>query len=249
MAAWSGAMPRVLAGNAGRLDSGTVERAIAPDVYYLARASLLVLENSHNHAGGTVTTPDAVGRLLAVARARGLSAHLDGARIFNAATALGVPPRDLASGFDTVMFSLSKGLGAPVGSLLCGSEELVREARVVRKRMGGGMRQAGILAAAGLHALAHHMERLADDHRRAARLAAALAELPRFRLDPTSVQTNIVVAELRDPDEQLPLLERLRTEGVLAVPMGPGRVRFVTHLDVDDDGLDHAVRVIRSAVS
>jgi threonine aldolase len=143
------------------------------------------------------------------------------------------------------MFCLSKGLGAPVGSMLCGSAEFIEQARVARKRMGGGMRQAGILAAAGLHALEHHVERLADDHRRAARLAEALAESPAFHIDPRRVRTNIVVAEVRPAAERDAVLEQLRETGVLALPMGPGRVRFVTHLDVDDDAIERALEALK----
>ena len=130
--------------------------------------------------------------------------------------------------------------------MLCGSAGFNGEARVVRKRMGGGMRQAGILAAAGLYALEHHVERLADDHRRAQRLARALSELPKFRLDPSRVRTNIVVAAVDPPEEQEALLTRLRTAGVLALAMGPGRIRFVTHLDIDDAALERAISVLRS---
>jgi threonine aldolase len=205
-----------------------------------------VLENSHNHAGGVVLPPDLQARLLGAAREGGLRVHLDGARIFNAAAALGVEAHRLAAGVDTVMFCLSKGLGAPVGSLLCGGADLIREGRVVRKRMGGGLRQAGVLAAAGLHALEHHVSRLAEDHRRAARLARGLAELPQFEIDPAAVQTNIVIAELGEPAATEPVLESLRAQGVLAGAMGAGRIRFVTHLDVDDDGLDRALRALRA---
>lgn len=246
MCAWSGALPRVLAGRSGRLEPADVAGAVAPDVYYLARASLLVLENSHQYAGGTVLPLELQGRLLETAQARGLRTHLDGARLFNAACALGRSPAELAAGFDSVMFCLSKGLGAPVGSLLCGRADLVREGRIVRKRMGGGMRQAGILAAAGSYALSHHVERLAEDHRRAARLAQALSQTAGLHLDPAAVQTNIVIAELRRPDTQDRWLARLQQEGVLAVPMGPGRLRFVTHLDVDDSSLERAIEVIRT---
>jgi threonine aldolase len=159
--------------------------------------------------------------------------------------ALGQPVPTLTRGADSVMFCLSKGLGSPVGSLLCGGTEFIREARVARKRLGGGMRQVGILAAAGVYALQHHVDRLADDHARAARLAAVLAESPHFRLDPATVQTNIVVVETRASDRRDVLIEELRREGVLAVSMGPGRIRFVTHLDVDDAGIDRAASVVR----
>jgi threonine aldolase len=247
MAAWSGALPRVLTGEGGVLDPTQVERAVAPDVYYMARTSLLLLENTHNHAGGTVTSPARTAALLAAARAKELSAHLDGARIFNAAAAVSCEAIRLCEGFDTAMFCLSKGLGAPAGSVLCGSSELVREARVVRKRMGGGMRQAGILAAAGLHALEHHVVRLAEDHRRARRLAEALAEIPGFDLELNSVETNIVIAEVHPPLRVEALLASLKEERVLAGGMGPGRIRFVTHLDVDDASLEHAIRGVRRA--
>jgi threonine aldolase len=246
MAAWSGALPRVLHGEEGLLDPGAVERAVSPATYYMARTRLLVLENTHNHAGGVVLPPDRQRALLATARGRDLAVHLDGARLFNAAAALGRAASELAAGFDSVMVCLSKGLGAPVGSVLCGSQGFVQEARVVRKRMGGGMRQAGILAAGGLHALRHHVDRLVDDHRRARRLAETLASLPGFRIDPHRVETNIVIAGV-EPAERLPsVLEGLRARGVLAGGMGPGRIRFVTHLDVDDAGLDRAVEALRT---
>jgi threonine aldolase len=172
--------------------------------------------------------------------------HLDGARIFNAAAALNRPARELAEGFDSVMFCLSKGLGAPVGSLLCGAADLMGEARVVRKRMGGGMRQAGVLAAAGQIALTRNVARLVEDHRRAAELGRALANSRLFDLDPTVVQTNIVIARVLPPHDSQGVLRRLADGGVLAGAMGSGRIRFVTHLDVDDEGLSRAIAVIRA---
>jgi threonine aldolase len=245
MAAWSGALPRVLHGERGILDPADVDRAVSPSIYYMAPTSLLVLENTHNHAGGTVLSLDRKEALLETARKRGLPVHLDGARIFNAATALGRPASDLAAGFDSVMFCLSKGLGAPVGSLLCGSREFIREARVVRKRMGGGMRQAGVLAAAGLVALDRHVDRLAEDHRRARLLAEAIAGLPQLEVEPPEVETNLVTVRVNPPATVEQLLADLRARGVLAGPMGPGRVRFVTHLDVDDAALACGIDVLR----
>jgi threonine aldolase len=245
MAAWTGALPRVLSGERGMLDPEAVERAIWPASYYYSRASLLVLENSHNHAGGTVLPGALKERLLATARRHGLRVHLDGARIFNAAAALGRPAAELASGFDTVMFCLSKGLGAPAGSLLCGGRERIVEARVVRKRFGGGMRQVGVLAAAGLVALEQNVERLGEDHARAKRLAEAIADLPFLRVDPGSVETNMVMAEVVGPESAEGVVEALRRRGVLAGTMGPGRIRFVTHLDVGDGGIDRAVETLR----
>ncbi|HEX5045442.1 MAG TPA: GntG family PLP-dependent aldolase [Candidatus Polarisedimenticolaceae bacterium] len=246
MAAWTGATARALPGEEGLLSPETLDQAIGPPAYYTARARLLVLENTHNYAGGVVLPQDRKDALLAVARRNGLAVHLDGARIFNAAAALGLPARELAAGCDTVMFCLSKGLGAPVGSMLCGRAQTIAEGRVVRKRLGGGMRQAGILAAAGLWAMDRHVERLPEDHRRARRLAEVLAELPGYRLDPARVTTNIVMAAV-DPPERLPaLLEALRARGVLAGAMGWGRLRLVTHLDVDDAGLARAVAALRT---
>jgi threonine aldolase len=249
MAAWSGAVPRVLRGVNGVPTPEQVAAAVAPAIYYMAPTALLVLENSQNHAGGGVLEPAAQAKLLRVAHDRGVKVHLDGARIFNAAAALGVSASALARGVDSVMFCLSKGLGAPVGSMLCGSAELITEARVVRKRMGGGLRQVGVLAAAGLYALEHHVERLVDDQRRARRLAGVLAELPCFEIDPGEVRTNIVIAGLRPADATDRLLESLRERGVLAGAMGQGRIRFVTHLDVDDAGLERACAAIRAVGS
>jgi threonine aldolase len=245
MSAWSGVMPRVLRGMRGILHPDEVRRAIAPeDVYHLARASLLVLENTHNHGGGTVMDGSRKEELLAVARERGIPVHLDGARIFHAASYLGQDVSEVAAGFDSVMFCLSKGLGAPVGSMLCGGREFIERARVSRKRMGGGMRQAGILAAAGIVALEKNTGRVQEDHDRARRLALALAEHPRFRLDPSTVQTNIVIAEVEPAASDLEVADLLRREGVLAGSMGPGRIRFVTHLDIDDGGLQRALEAL-----
>lgn len=246
MSAWSGALPRVLRGRDGVLDPDAVAEVARAKPYYHARVTLLIVENTHNHAGGAPVSLEATRALLGAARATGIAAHLDGARIFNAAAALGVSAGELAAGFDSVMFCLSKGLGAPVGSVLCGSAEMVREARVVRKRMGGGMRQAGVLAAAGRYALAHHVGRLREDHERAARLARALADHPAFRIDPDAVRTNIVIADVVAPRGVDEILAALRREGILAGSMGPGRVRFVTHLDVDDDGLEHALAAVHA---
>jgi len=245
MSAWTGAMPRVLRGERGIPSPAQVHAAIAPDVYYLAPARLLVLENTHNHAGGVVLGLAERDALIAAAREHGLAVHLDGARVFNASTALGGPVADVVRGFDSVMFCLSKGLGAPVGSMLCGSRAFVREARVARKRFGGGMRQAGVLAAAGLVALDRHVDRLHEDHDRARRLASAVAETPGFLLDPRVVETNIVIAEVEPGVRVEGVLEGLRLRGVLAGAMGPGRIRWVTHLDVDDDGLSFAIEQIR----
>jgi threonine aldolase len=245
MAALAGAFPRVIEGRRGLLDPEAILNVIAPDEYDMAPASLLILENSHNHAGGTVMDIPWQSELHALASRLGIRLHLDGARVFNAATALGVPAADIGALADSVMFCLSKGLGAPVGSMLCGPADFVEEARIGRKRLGGGMRQVGILAAAGLYALEHNVERLADDHRRAGRLAEVIADLPGFTLDPADVKTTIVIAGLEAPRRQDEVLRSLAAGGVLASAMGPGRVRFVTHLDVDDAAVERAIDVLR----
>jgi threonine aldolase len=234
--AWlAGGMPVPLPHDAGpgRVSPAAVTAAAgAPGPYYVLRTSLLCLENTHNSAGGTVTPPSDHRALVEAASTAGLRVHLDGARIWNAAVALGTPESTLAAGADTVQVCLSKGLGAPVGSLVAGSSAFVAEARRLRKMLGGGVRQGGVLAAAGLVAL-RRRERLAEDHAAAARLAAGLRELG---WDVPEPQTNIVVATAPDVAGTL---RRLAEAGVLAVPLA-GRVRFVTHHDAStlvDDAL------------
>ena len=245
MAAYGGVMPRVVRGARGVPDPAEIDLLCRKKAYYHAPVTLLLLDNTHNHAGGAVLPMDRKDALIASARAHAVAVHLDGARVLNAAIALERSPAQVVSGFDSVLFCLSKGLGAPVGSLLCGTTELIEEARVVRKRLGGGMRQVGVLAAAGRIALRDNVERLALDHARARRLAEALVGIPGLRIDPRDVETNIVIAAV-DPPEAVPRwLEHLRRGGVLAGTMGPGRIRFVTHLDVDDAGVARAIALLR----
>jgi threonine aldolase len=200
---------------------------------HVARVSLLALENTHNRHGGSILPLERLVALARAARARGLKVHLDGARLWNASVATGVTIREWAAHADTLMMCFSKGLGAPVGSILVGGADDIRRARRVRKRWGGGMRQVGILAAACLHALDHHVERLADDHINARLIAGHLAGLPQVDLDITSVQTNIVIFNLREEAiAGAPFVEAARQRGVLVVAFGPRTVRAVTHLDV-----------------
>ena len=245
MAAYGGVLPRVVAGVRGVPDPAEVDVLCRKKAYYHAPVTLLLLENTHNHAGGAVLPMDRKQALLATARAHGVPVHLDGARVLNAAIALSLRPAQVVSEFDSVLFCLSKGLGAPVGSLLCGTAAFIEEARVVRKRLGGGMRQVGVLAAAGRIALKDNVLRLALDHARARRLAEALAGIPGLRIDPALVETNIVIADVDPPDAVTSWLAHLRRGGVLAGTMGPGRMRLVTHLDVDDAGLDRAIALLR----
>lgn len=216
----------------GTLDLDKVAAAIKPDDSHFAITRLLALENT---IGGKVIGRDYLARALTFAWKRGLSSHLDGARIFNAAVKLGMPVNLLCAGFDSVSVCLSKGLGAPAGTVLVGHKDLLARARRIRKMLGGGMRQAGILAAAGLHALDHHVERLAEDHAHAERLASGLAKAG-YEVEP--VQTNMVFAKV-PADRCAALREHLATAGVTAI-ISP-RTRLVTHLDVDAGGIDRAV--------
>ncbi|RZQ65262.1 threonine aldolase family protein [Amycolatopsis suaedae] len=237
-AAWlAGGMPHALPHDAGpgRPTPGTLAAAIGARgaAYYQLHTTLLCLENTHNAAGGAVTPPHEHARLVATAREAGLKVHLDGARLWNAAVALDLPPGALTVGADTVSACLSKGLGAPAGSVVAGTAEFVEEGRRVRQMLGGGMRQAGVLAAAGLAGL-DRIDELDTDHVNARRLADGLAELGWTVVPP---QTNIVLAEVADMELTL---ARLRTLGVLAGPMG-GRVRFVTHRDTTTADIDETL--------
>jgi len=218
-----------------------IEASIKPDDAHFAITRLLALENTW---GGKLLPPAYVEQATALARRKGLATHLDGARLFNAAVASDVPPRDIAQHFDSVSVCFSKGLGAPAGSALVGSKALIARAHRVRKMLGGGMRQAGVLAAAALHALDHHVERLADDHANAKRLAEGLQELPGVTVE--TPQTNIVFVDLapgRVPEKAPGTVERLRAAGVLCT--GLYRLRFVTHLDVSAADIERAIPLLR----
>ena len=229
----------------GSLALKDIEAAIKPDDSHFARSRLLALENT---IGGKVLPMAYLADATALARQRGLATHLDGARLFNAAVALGGDPRlrarEMAQQFDTVSVCFSKGLGAPVGSALVGPRELINRAHRWRKMLGGGMRQSGLLAAAALHALDHHVDRLADDHALAHRLACGLRGLPGLTVEPP--QTNIVFAALQG-ERAAGLMAHLKTRGVLAT--GLYKLRFVTHLDVDPAGIDRAVAAVREHLS
>jgi threonine aldolase len=227
----------------GRMHPADVEHVLAGAGYRLPEVSALFLENTSMPASGRPASAAELHEVVAGARARGLALHCDGARLWNAAVALGVSPAELVAECDTAMFCLSKGLAAPVGSVLCGTRELIDVARVHRARLGGQMRQAGVIAAAGVVALETMVGRLADDHVRARRLAEALADLFPGSIDPDVVRTNIVCASA----DALPagVLGLLAADGVLAGSIDPDTVRFVTHKDVDDAGVDHAIDVLR----
>jgi len=219
-----------------------VRVAIEGVAHHLPRPSLVVIENTYMALSGAPIDAPEMATLCAIARSGGLPVHVDGARIWNAAIATGSPPGELTGGADTVMFCLSKGLGAPVGSMLCGPADVIAEARVNRRRLGGGMRQAGVIAAAGIVALETMVDRLADDHARAKRVADALAERWPGSVDPAAIHTNIVCADVR----ALPagFVERLGRAGVRAGTIDARTVRLVTHHDVDDDAITATIRVL-----
>lgn len=229
----------------GTIEAGDIEAAIRPAGLHTPRTALLCLENTHNRCGGEAIPAETIGRLAGLAHEHGLAVHLDGARVFNAAAALGVPAARIARDCDSVSFCLSKGLGCPIGSLVCGSAEFVERARRNRKMLGGGMRQAGIVAAAGLYAFEHNIERLREDHENARRLADGLRELEVFR--PNHPKSNIVVADVLR-GELNAWLAAFREAGVLAVAFGPQRMRLVTHINISSADIDEALlRISRAA--
>jgi threonine aldolase len=242
-AAFSGCVLRTIHADRGILTWAAIEPNIYPKHYHRAQTGLISLENSHNLAGGTVTPLPVLEEIWAGAQSRGLAVHLDGARIFNAAVALGVGVQELTRGFDTVMFCLSKGLGAPVGSMLVGTWEQMDRARIIRKGLGGGMRQAGILAAAGLIALEDGPKRLHEDHANAKLLAERLATAPQFLIDPAEVQTNIVIYRLANHGDAEAFVGKLKNRGVLCGTVGRDGVRFVTHRDVSRAACEEAARI------
>jgi threonine aldolase len=247
IAANSGCLAQVVPGTRGVLPLGALGASIRPaEDLHVAPLTLLCTENTHNRAGGAIVPLDALRALAADARSRGVHVHLDGARLWHASVASGVPVADWAATADTVMMCFSKGLGAPVGSILVGDAGVIRTARRSRKRWGGGMRQAGILAAACLYALDHHVERLAEDHARAKRLAAGMRVPGVTVLEP---DTNIVIANVPAPRVVDEVLAKLGAAGVRMVGFGAGRIRAICHLDVDDAGVDRAIEVFRGAIA
>jgi len=236
-----------IAGRGGLFDAGDLDVAIKPPQYWYPRTSLVAVEDTHNRAGGRVWPFDQLRAVTARARERGLRTHLDGARLWNAAVASKTDPRDRASFFDSVTVCLSKGLGAPVGSVLAGSREFIERGRFHRKMLGGGMRQVGVLAAAGLHALSHHRARLIEDHDNARAFCEALRGAPRIAIDEASVETNIINVDVDADAERVTGLAR--ELGLLVGASGPRRIRAVTHLDVDRARVVTAADLLRRAVA
>jgi len=222
----------------GIMNPAAIEKRIVKRDLHTPGTSLICIENTHNRGGGTVIPLDTLREYRAVADRHEISIHLDGARVFNAAVALGVPVIDIAEHVDSVNFCLSKGLRSPIGSLLCGTQELIDKGRIWRKRLGGGMRQAGILAACGIVSLTQMVDRLADDHARAKRLALAVGKLPGLSVDLASVETNMVLVSTEAPAGDWRAM--LAEAGLLCFPVAPNRLRLVFHGDIDDDGVARA---------
>jgi threonine aldolase len=251
MAALSGTLARPVRGEDGILDWPSIEATIRPrSAYYVAQTGLVTLENTHNMAGGAVTPVERMEEICGHAREAGLPVHLDGARIFNAAVALRRDAADLARPFDSVMFCLSKGLCAPVGSLIAGSRKFIDRAIAVRKMFGGGMRQVGVLAAAGLVALEKMVARLEEDHANAQSLARGAAQIPGVKIDPEKVQTNIVIFDIAATGKTTAeLAAKLKERGVLANGINPREMRLVTHKDVSRADVESALGAIREALA
>ena len=242
-AALAGIHPRTLPNQPdGKLDLGDINVAIRGDNIHFPRTRLIILENTHNGCNGHPLDADYMQAVSQIARHHKLKIHVDGARIFNAAVALNVKPKELVAVTDSVSFCLSKGLAAPVGSLICGTQDFINEARRARKLVGGGMRQAGVLAAAGIVALNEMVDRLADDHTNARKLAEGLANMEGVDIDPDGIRTNIVYFEItRENLTAFELESRLNEKGIKILAFGPRRLRAVTHYHISSEDIDIAL--------
>lgn len=249
MASLGGLMAHPVPGKKGVLDPEDVVKAIRPENIHFARTTLLCLENTHNNAGGTIIEPAQIEAVADVVKPRGIKMHLDGARVFNAAVALNTDVKKITEEFDSVMFCLSKGLSAPVGSMVCGSEEFIERARRVRKMLGGGMRQAGVLAACGIVAIEKMIDRLKDDHRNARKLAEGLADVEGISIDLDTVQTNIVIFDVSRLGGSFEFIEKLAKKGVKCLSRDENNVRMVTHRMISEEDIDAALERMREVFS
>lgn len=246
----SGCMIAAADGARGQFTLDTFTEHVRPDNIHAARTRLLVIENTHNRGGGSVWGIDQIKALTSRARELNMKCHLDGARLWNASVASGLPPREFATHFDTVSTCFSKGLGAPVGSSVAGDRATIAKVARIRKMLGGAMRQSGLLAAAAMHALDHHVERLAEDHANAKRLAEGLGRIRGVRVNLAEVQTNIVYADIdASLGSAAEYCQRLHAQGVWVLPTGPQRFRAVTHLDVSREMIDRAITRFLGAAS
>jgi len=244
----SGLLVNLLTTEQGMVTAETVRKCIRPKTLHTPRTKMVALENTHNHHGGTILPQDEILKVREVCDEFNLVYHLDGARIWNAHVKTGISLPELTRPFDSMSVCLSKGLGAPIGSLVLGSAEFIERCRRVRKLFGGGMRQVGIIAAAGLYALQHNIPRLADDHANASKLAQALEKRQSFRVHVERVQTNIVLAEIVSGETADDALKKMADVGVLALPFTSKLLRFVTHLDVSSTDIDDSVSRIESVI-
>lgn len=246
-AVMSGVQFNALTGPGGVMSAEQIQEAIRPEDIHQPKTTLACLENTHNRAGGTVYPLEEVKKISAVCRKKKIKMHLDGARLWNASVATGIPLKEYAKHFDSVMVCFSKGMGCPVGSVLAGEKKFIAVAARNRKMMGGGMRQSGLLAGAGLYALKHNIKRMSDDHRRAKLLGRMISQISKIKIDLTSVQTNIIVFDIKRTgmnSEQA--MKKLALKGLWVIPFGITKLRAVTHLDVDDGDIARAGKILKT---
>ncbi len=240
-------LPRALPSDRGKIAPELIESAIHTSLRdHMPETKMITLENTHNTWGGAVLEPSYLAGVEAVAKKYNLYMHLDGARVFNASVALNIDVKEITKYFDSIMFCLSKGLSAPVGSMLVGEKEFIKEARILRKALGGGMRQVGILAAAGIMAIEKMVDRLEEDHARAKRLAEMVADVKEISFNPEEVVTNFLMLELKTMNST-DFLEKLAAQNVWALPFSDKQIRIVTHKDIDDNDIERAAKAIRKA--
>ncbi len=248
--ALSGIQFYCLKGLRGILDASQIEEAIRPLDHHFAVTRLICLENTHNRGGGSIYPINKMAEIYRFARSKGLLLHLDGARLWNASVATGIPPREYAQCADSVSTCLSKGLGAPIGSLVSGSKTFIDRVHRFRKMFGGGMRQVGIIAAAGIYALDHHMDRLKEDHGNAKRLALSLKELKGISIDPEEVETNIIILNIAGTGMTAPqMAEAMKKHGILIHPVGKTQIRLVTNLNVSSRDIDVALKAFHKVLA
>jgi len=248
-AALSGVQFQCLKGVRGILDASQIEEAIRPADHHFPVTKLICLENTHNRGGGSIYPLEKMAEIYRLTKSKGLLLHLDGARLWNASVATGIKPREYAQWADSVSVCLSKGLGAPIGSLVAGSKPFIDRVHRFRKMFGGGMRQVGIIAAAGIYALNHHLERLKEDHHNAKRLAVGLKEFKGVSIDPKHVETNIVIFDVTNTGMTVAqVAEAMKKEGVLIHAFGKTQIRLVTHLDVSSEDIEIALKAFKKVL-
>jgi len=243
----SGVQLRTLESEKGILSAEQIEAAIRPDDVHFPPTSLICLENTHNHAGGTIFPVEEIKKIRKLADTHGIKMHLDGARVWNASVAAGIPLEEYGRYFDSISVCFSKGLGAPVGSCVVGDSDFIKRAHRYRKIYGGGMRQVGIIAAGALYAVENYIDKLKDDHAHARLLAETLASLPGLEIDLSSVQTNIVMIDIQEDSKYSAsqIVDKLRAKGILLLEIGPNRLRAVTHLDVPKEGIKKTIEIFQ----